>query len=70
MLTNDVNMEQVHGLILDNRRLTIKVSNRLQVSHAFTYQIIHHRLYFPQDGLQHNSWNRTDITVWTYVTIF
>lgn len=28
-LTNEVNMEQVHGLSLDSNRVTIKVSNRL-----------------------------------------
>jgi hypothetical protein len=53
-LTNAVNMEQVHGLILGNRTVIIKVSNRLQISHAFAYQIVHHR----------------GITVWTHVMIF
>lgn len=41
------NTEQIHVLILDNRRITIKeVSNHMQICHSSAYEIIQDRLHF------------------------
>jgi hypothetical protein len=46
-LTTEGNTEQIHTLILENRRVIIDdVVNQLQIKHCSAYEIIHDRLHF------------------------
>jgi hypothetical protein len=41
------NIEQVHSLILDNRRvITDEMANQLEIRYGPAYEIIHHTLHF------------------------
>jgi transposase len=43
----DADVEQVYGMILQNRRVTAdEVAHQLQIIHGSTYEIIHNRLAF------------------------